>query len=114
MLMLPKELVGLQPDAIFASVVLSPSNHEEEEKHAQAAGFPFRRDVGGCGYDTRRGARRDARNEVGQWHTIDRIRPGFFRRMVPSIPERPGAAPIGSRSGEEQVARAHRTASRGG
>jgi len=38
----------------------------------------------------------------------------FFRRMVPSIPERPGAAPIGSRSGEEQVARAHRTASRGG
>jgi hypothetical protein len=65
-LTLPKELVGLQPDAIFASVVLSPSNHEKEEEHAQAAGFPFRRDVGGCGYDTSRGARRDARNEVGQ------------------------------------------------
>ena len=42
------------------------------------------------------------------------INPGFFRHMEQPIAERLGAAAIGSRPGEEQVARAHRTASRSG
>jgi len=41
-------------------------NPKKGVEHAQAAGFPFRRDVGGSGHDTRRGARRNARNWVGQ------------------------------------------------
>jgi hypothetical protein len=86
------------------------------EHELAAADFPFVGDIVGSGGNARIGANGGACGYADQYHRYAkrRIHSGFLRHMGPPIPERLGAAAVGSWPREEQVAPGPGTASRRG
>src|ERR1700719_4041232 len=108
-------LALIQPHSARAKDTQCRWNHEGGAHECAAAGFAFIGDFGDSGGNARIGANGGACGYADRYrYAKRRIDPGFLRLMEPRILERPRAAAIGSRPGEEQVAPAHRAASRRG
>jgi hypothetical protein len=76
------------------------------DTHGYAAGFPSIRNIGDGGCDARPGANGDVGSRAGQQRNAGRrVDPGLFPCMESSVLSLVRAAGIGSRPGDQQVAR---------